>query len=125
MNIKMVIGAIILLPVLAHLGYATANSTFANYYVTVDELAARSATSPARVGGAIVPGSIQWDDAARTMHFQIAGNNTKLDIVYRGPVPDSFRDGMTTIVDGSRTSSGVFVATSVAVRCPHQYLPAG
>ncbi len=122
---KLVIGAIVLLPVLAHLGYAAANSTFANYYVTVDEFAARSATSPVRVGGAIVPWSIQWDNAARTMHFRIAGDKSNLDVVYRGPVPDSFRDGVTTIVEGSRTSNGVFLATNMAVRCPHQYLPAG
>lgn len=125
MNMKIVIGAIILLPVLAHLGYAVVNSTFANYYVTVDEFAARPAATSTRVGGPIVPGSIQWDNGARTMRFQIAGDNSKLDIVYRGAVPDSFRDGMTTIVEGSRTSNGVFLATSVAVRCPHQYLPAG
>ena len=125
MNTKIIIGVIALLPVFAHLGYAAANSTFANYYVTVDEYAARSANTPVRVGGLIVPGSIQWDNATRTMRFQIAGDNAKLDVIYRGPAPDSFRDGVPTILEGARSSNGAFVATAITVKCPHQYLPAG
>ncbi len=125
MNMKIVVGAIVLLPVLAHIVYAVAESPTMNYYVTVDEYAARNATTPMRVGGAVVPGSIQWDNATRTMRFQIAGEKTTLDVVYRGVAPDSFRDGTTAIVEGSRGSNGAFVATGVTVKCPHNYLPAG
>lgn len=124
MNMKLVIGAIVLLPVLAHLGYGFANSTFTNYYVTVDEYVARPQAAAVRVGGTIVPGSIQWDNATRTMRFQISGDNARLDVTYRGPVPDSFRDGVTTILEGSRSAGGVFQANGVMVKCPHQYLPA-
>ena len=125
MNTKIVIGAIVLLPVLAHLTYATATSTFANYYITVDQYAARSATTPVRVGGQIVPGTIRWDNATQTMHFQLAGNQATINVDYRGPVPDSFRDGFTAILDGARGANGAFVATSLMIKCPHQYLPAG
>ena len=125
MNTKIVIGAIVLLPVLAHLTYATATSTFANYYITVDQYAARSATTPARVGGQIVPGTIRWDNATQTMHFQLAGSQATINVDYRGPVPDSFRDGFTAILDGTRGANGAFVATSLMIKCPHQYLPAG
>jgi cytochrome c-type biogenesis protein CcmE len=122
---KIVIGAIILLPVLAHLIYAAWASPFASYYITVDQFAARSANTPTRVGGQIVPGSIRWDNATRTMRFQIAGERAKLDVVYRGAVPDSFRDGFTAIVEGGRGADGAFIAGSVMIKCPHQYLPAG
>ncbi len=125
MNIKLVTAAIILLPVLAHFGYAFANSTMVNYYITVDEYSARSAVTPVRVGGDVIPGTIQWDNATRTMRFQIAGGASKLNVVYRGLVPDSFRDGTTVILEGSRGPSNVFVASSIAVKCPHSYLPAG
>ncbi len=125
MNTKLIIGVVVLLPVLAHLGYAAANSTFANYYITVDDYPARGAGAPVRVGGPIVPGSIQWDNAARTMHFQVAGDKSTLDVLYRGPVPDSFRDGVTVILEGGRGANGIFQATGINVKCPHQYLPAG
>ena len=123
MRTKIIIGAIVLLPVLAHLMYAAANSTFADYYITVDQFAARSATTPVRVGGQIVPGTIRWDNATRTMHFQIAGDSAKLDVAYRGAVPDSFRDGFTAILEGARSANGSFVANSLQIKCPHQYLP--
>ncbi len=127
MNIKLVIGIIVVLPVLAHLGYDIAVSPAANYYITVDEFAGRASTGSvnARVGGQIVPGTIQWDNATKTMHFQIAGDNAKLDVSYRGAVPDSFRDGVTAIVEGSRGPGGTFAASSLSIKCPHQYLPAG
>ena len=124
MNTKIVIGALVLLPVLAHLAYATANSTAVNYYITVDQYAARSANTAVRVGGQIVPGTIRWDNATRTMHFQLAGDTAKVDVVYRGTVPDSFRDGFTAILEGARGADGSFNANTLMIKCPHQYLPA-
>jgi cytochrome c-type biogenesis protein CcmE len=123
MRTKIIIGVIILLPVMAHLVYAAANSTFADYYITVDQFAARSAATPVRVGGVIVPGTIQWDNTTRTMHFQLAGDSAKLNVVYRGTVPDSFRDGFTAILGGIRGADGSFIANSLQIKCPHQYLP--
>jgi cytochrome c-type biogenesis protein CcmE len=125
MNTKIIIGALVLLPILAHLAYATATSTVADYYITVDQYAARSAATPVRVGGQIVPGTIRWDNATRTMRFEIAGDNAKADVMYRGVVPDSFRDGFTAILEGARGADGSFIANTLMIKCPHQYLPAG
>ncbi len=125
MNMKIIVGAIILVPVLAHLVYGIAASPIGNYYITVDQYAMRSANTPVRIGGPIVPGSIRWDNATRTMRFTVTGDNAKVDVVYRGAVPDSFRDGVTTLLDGARAADGSFFATTLMVKCPHQYLPAG
>ncbi len=125
MKLKIIIGIIVLLPVVAHVGYAFAASPMANYYITVDQYAARSANTPVRIGGHVVPGSIRWDNATRTMRFTVAGDNSRVEVVYRGAIPDSFRDGVTAILDGARTTDGAFFATTLAVKCPHQYLPAG
>lgn len=124
MNIKIIIGVLILLPVLAHVAFAAAATPMANYYITVDDYAARSANTPVRIGGQLVPGSIHWDTATRTMRFTVAGNNSKIDVVYRGAVPDSFRDGVTTILEGARAADGSFAAATIMIKCPHQYLPA-
>jgi cytochrome c-type biogenesis protein CcmE len=125
MNTKLVVAALVLLPVLAHVGYASATSTFANYYVTVDQFSARSAAAPARVGGQIVPGSIRWDNGTRTMRFSMSGNGSTIDVVYRGAVPDAFRDGLTAIIEGTRGSDGALIASSIMIKCPHEYLPVG
>ncbi len=122
---KIVIAIVILLPVFAHLGYAIVNSPLTDYYVTVDEYGARSTGTQVRVGGQIVSGSIQWDNATQTMRFQVAGTNARMDVVYRGAVPDSFREGVTAILEGRKGTEGAFAATNITIKCPHQYLPAG
>lgn len=125
MKWKIIIGAIILLPVLAHVVYAVAVSPSANYYITVDQFAARSANTPVRVGGAVVPGTIRWDNATQTLRFQLARANATLEVAYRAPAPNALRDDVEAIVEGARAPDGSFRATNVRVRCPHQYLPAG
>lgn len=122
MKMKIIIAVVVLLPVLLHAGYAVAASPVANYYITIDEYIARSASTPVRIGGEVVPGSIRWDGATRTIRFTMVGENAKTDVVYRGIAPDSFRDGVTAIVDGARTLDGSFAATLLIVKCPHQYL---
>ena len=125
MKVKLIVALVILVPVILHVAYAIAVSPTMNYYLTVDEFAARSANSPTRIGGAIVPGSIKWDNATQTMRFQIVGSAAPIAILYRGRVPDSFRDGVTAILEGARAADGSFIATTLTVKCPHQYLPAG
>jgi cytochrome c-type biogenesis protein CcmE len=125
MKWKIVIGLIILLPILAHVVYAIAVSPLTSYYITVDQYVARSANTPARVGGAVVPGTIRWDNATRTLRFQIAGARATVEVAYRAPAPDALRDDVAVIVEGARTLDGNFLATRVLARCPHQYLPAG
>lgn len=127
---RYVIALIIVIPVLAHLVFAIMRSPLTNYYVTVDELLSKS-SSPAtgsggrvRVGGPIVPGSIEWSNTARSLTFQLEGGARPLTVTYRGLAPDSFREGATVIVEGELNRDGTFAAYNVLVKCPHQYVPA-
>jgi cytochrome c-type biogenesis protein CcmE len=115
----------ILVPVLAHLFFAITRSPLTNYYVTVDELLTQNtATSKVRVGGPIVPGTINWDNASRSLTFQLQGDKRSLTVTYRGFAPDSFRDGATAIVEGELNRDGTFAAYNLLIKCPHQYVPA-
>lgn len=121
---RYVIVVAILVPVLAHLFFAITRSPLTNYYVTVDELAKSAPTSKARVGGPIMPGTINWDNTSRTLNFQLQGDAKNLAVTYRGFAPDTFRDGATAIVEGELNRDGSFTAYNVLVKCPHQYAPA-
>ncbi len=123
-RIRYLIGVLILVPVLVHLFYSISRSPFANYYVTVDELAAQSGkVGKIRVGGEVVSGSVDWNNATRTLEFHIEGNGKHLPVRYRGFAPDSLRDDATVIVEGEINRDGTFTAYSVLVKCPHQYVP--
>lgn len=114
----------VLVPVLAHLFYAITNSPLTNYYITVDELAAKgTAAGRVRVGGPIVPGTIDWNNASRSLTFQLQGDARPLTVTYRGFAPDSFREGATVIVEGELNRDGTFAGYNLLVKCPHQYIP--
>lgn len=126
-KIKVLIAALILAPVFAHLFYAFTHSTLANYYLTVEELMAQEEMlqgRTVRVGGPVVAGSIQWDNADHTLRFTVAGDGQVLPIVYRDLVPNAFREGATVILEGELTAAGAFAAYSLMVKCPHKYVPA-
>ena len=113
---------LVAIPVLFHLSIAILRSPFTDFYITVDELAARGSTSQAlRVGGDVVPGSINWNNATRVLSFDIQGQNSTLHVVYRGYAPDALKDQATAIVEGTRNGDGSFTATSVLIKCPHSY----
>ncbi len=126
MRWRYVIVVAILVPVLAHVFFAITRSPLTNYYVTVDELAAAPSapTSKVRVGGPIVPDTINWDNATRSLTFQLQGEKRNLTVTYRGFAPDSFRDGATAIVEGELNRDGTFAAYNLLIKCPHQYVPA-
>ena len=121
---RYVIIVALLVPVLAHFFFAISRSPLTNYYLTVDELAKSSSGGRVRVGGAIVPGTIEWNNTGRSLTFQLQGEARPLAVSYRGFAPDSFRDGVTVIVEGELNSNGTFAAYNLLVKCPHQYVPA-
>lgn len=128
MKLRWVILLVLLFPVVAHLFYAATHSTFANYYVTVDELLADGSTTAGqmvRVGGDVVPGSIRYDTNSGTLRFLLRGEQgEEIAVVHAGRVPNVFRDNAHAIVEGNLDPQGTFHARTLMVRCPHTYTAA-
>ena len=113
---------LVAVPVLFHVAVNVLRSPLANFYITVDELAARGGANQAvRVGGDVVPGSIDWDNRTRTLSFDIRGDTKTLHVLYRGYAPDALKDQATAIVEGTKDTDGTFLASTVLVKCPHSY----
>lgn len=121
---RYLVAIVILVPIVAHLFFAVSRSPLTDYYLTVDQVFARNAQDTrVRVGAAVVPGSIRWDAATRTLTFKLQGETGTLPVVYRGFVPDTFREGATAIVEGELNRNNTFTGYNVLVKCPHQYVP--
>ncbi len=113
---------LVLIPVLFHLAVGIMRSPLTDFYMTVDDLAARGATTQAvRVGGDVVPGSIDWNRQTRTLTFDIQGQGKTLHVLYRGLAPDALTNEATAIVDGKLAADGTFIASNVLMKCPHKY----
>ncbi len=69
-----------------------------------------------KVGGDVVPGSINWDDATRSLTFMLTGEGDWMPVAYRGLAPNDFKPASALVVEGTYASSGVFEATSITTR---------
>lgn len=94
------------------------------YYFTVSELHAREASlggKRVKVAGKVVEGSIQQDKATMEVRFQATEGGQAIRVVYRGIVPDTFKDGAEVVVEGKRGGDGVFRAETLLAKCPSKY----
>ncbi len=117
----MIIGGIIILAVLGWLVYSSIEGS-TTQYLTVGGLKAEGPSDRmVRVSGLVVDQTIDWDPQRTILQFEIADENGSLPILYRGVRPDMLQDGTQAVVEGRYTTSGVFEATAVLVKCPSKY----
>jgi len=86
----------------------------------------RSGEAPAdqqfRVGGMVVPGSLQRDPNSIRVRFTVTDNAEEFEIVYDGILPDLFSEGQGVVARG-RLDNGVFVAEEVLAKHDETYMP--
>ena len=74
-----------------------------------------------RLGGLVEPGSVK--KAGQEVRFTVTDTNKTMNVVYRGLLPDLFREGQGVIAEGTLGSDGVFVAREVLAKHDEKYMP--
>ena len=74
-----------------------------------------------RLGGLVEEGSVQKE--GQIVRFTITDTNQTLKVVYRGILPDLFREGQGVIAEGSLGSDGVFAAREILAKHDENYMP--
>jgi cytochrome c-type biogenesis protein CcmE len=75
-----------------------------------------------RLGGLVVDGSIRRD-ADGTVHFAVTDTAHQVPVVYKGLLPDLFRDGQGVVAQGALRADGVFEAGEVLAKHDENYMP--
>jgi len=75
-----------------------------------------------RLGGLVEPGSVD-KAGGETVRFRITDKKNTLLVVYRGVLPDLFREGQGVVVEGSLAADGSFTASSVLAKHDEKYMP--
>lgn len=122
---RFLIGGIIVVLVIGYLAYDGFMNS-ATYYYTVGELNELGSSiygDSVRVNGKVAPGSIEQERAGLILRFTIVEGEESLPVVYRGVVPDAFSIENEVVVDGRLSSSGIFQADNILVKCPSKYVP--
>jgi len=76
---------------------------------------------PIRLGGQVMPGSIQWNAEAIDLRFKVTDGERVIDVHSRGAPPQMFRDGIGVVVEGRYGRSGTFESTNLMVKHSNEY----
>jgi cytochrome c-type biogenesis protein CcmE len=96
-------------------------SATTTYYKTPKELLSGSVdpTERVRVAGNVVAGSVERDNT--TTSFSVTDGVEQVSVTTQDALPDTFREGVEVIAEGSMTDDGVFVASTVLAKCPSKF----
>jgi cytochrome c-type biogenesis protein CcmE len=74
-----------------------------------------------RIGGMVVPGSLKREGVE--VRFVVTDTAKQIPVVYRGQLPDLFKEGKGVVAQGSLGANGVFTAREVLAKHDENYMP--
>ena len=74
-----------------------------------------------RLGGLVVQGSLQKN--GQEVRFTVTDTHKTLPVIYRGLLPDLFREGQGVVAEGTLGADGVFTAREVLAKHDENYMP--
>jgi cytochrome c-type biogenesis protein CcmE len=74
-----------------------------------------------RIGGLVEQGSVKKD--GQEVRFIVTDLKKTVPVVYRGILPDLFREGQGVIAEGTLGADGVFTAREVLAKHDEKYMP--
>jgi len=93
------------------------------FFFTPSQVAANEAPQGRtfRIGGMVVVGSLKRDGVE--VSFAVTDTAKTIPVVYRGALPDLFREGKGVVAQGSLGDDGVFRAREVLAKHDENYMP--
>src|SRR6185295_1582717 len=76
-----------------------------------------------RVGGLVESGTLKRQNDGLTVHFTVTDTAKSIPVVYKGILPDLFKEGKGCVAQGRLGSDGVFYADQVLAKHDENYMP--
>src|SRR5437667_6101696 len=76
-----------------------------------------------RIGGLVEKGTLKRDNDGLTVHFTVTDTAKSIPIVYKGILPDLFKEDRGCVAQGRVGSDGVFYADQVLAKHDENYMP--
>jgi cytochrome c-type biogenesis protein CcmE len=95
------------------------------FFFTPSQVAANEAPrdKPFRVGGLVEQGSVVRASDGLSVQFVVTDTAQRIPVVYKGILPDLFREGKGVVTQGILRGDGVFVASEVLAKHDENYTP--
>jgi cytochrome c-type biogenesis protein CcmE len=93
------------------------------FFFTPSQVAANEAPvgRTFRIGGMVVPGSVKREGVE--VRFVVTDTAKSMPVVFRGQLPDLFREGKGVVAQGQLGADGVFAAREVLAKHDENYMP--
>jgi cytochrome c-type biogenesis protein CcmE len=119
-----VVVGMVLLGAAAGLALYAMNDTLVFFYSPSEVLAKQIPPGRTlRIGGLVETGSVARDADGATVHFRVTDTAKTVAVVYKGILPDLFREGQGVVAEGTMSPDGVFVAAEVLAKHDEKYMP--
>ena len=93
------------------------------FYTPADIVAGKASDGQsARLGGMVEKGPIRHEPDGVTIRFVVTDGKAATPVIYRGIVPDLFREGSGAVAEG-RMLGGTFVADTILAKHDERYMP--
>jgi len=95
------------------------------FFFTPSQVAAKEAPQGKtfRIGGMVETGSVKRQPDGLTVRFIVTDTAKSVPVVYRGALPDLFREGKGVVAQGRVGPDGVFQASEVLAKHDENYMP--
>ena len=76
-----------------------------------------------RVGGLVENGTLQRDNDGLTVRFTVTDTAKSIPVIYKGILPDLFKEGKGCVAQGHVGADGIFYADQVLAKHDENYMP--
>jgi cytochrome c-type biogenesis protein CcmE len=76
-----------------------------------------------RIGGMVETGSLRREGDGLTVHFRVTDTARTIPVVYKGILPDLFKEGKGVVAQGRLGVNGEFAASEVLAKHDENYMP--
>jgi cytochrome c-type biogenesis protein CcmE len=122
-RLVLVSAALVALVVAALLAMWGLRSQASFFYTPADIMAGKAPNGrAARLGGMVEKGSVHREPDGVTIRFVLTDGKAQTPVVFRGIVPDLFREGSGAVAEG-RLENGTFVADTILAKHDERYMP--
>ncbi|HYH86636.1 MAG TPA: cytochrome c maturation protein CcmE [Pyrinomonadaceae bacterium] len=95
------------------------------FFFSPTQVAAKEAPTQKafRIGGLVQEGSIKREDDGLTVRFVVTDLANSMPVVYKGILPDLFKEGKGVVAQGRLGADGTFQAEQVLAKHDENYMP--
>ena len=123
-RLLLITGALAALALIAFFVFSALNDNMAFFYSPTDVKEGKAPKNKLfRIGGLVETGSLTRQADGVTLSFVVTDTRARINVHYKGILPDLFSEGKGVVTQGRLNDEGIFVAQEVLAKHDENYMP--